>query len=131
MQHGRLKNSNARPLQVADWFGLMNDKMGGDLEKIRDVGKYFIEVWKASGMDMSDGKVQFFWTSDHIQEHAEEYWTQVGHERRAVRLRPHSGARRGVLDADRGHGRGREGSFCASPTTFRNTGRGVLDAGRA
>ena len=29
---------------VADWFALMNDKMGGDLEKIKVVGKYLIEV---------------------------------------------------------------------------------------
>jgi tyrosyl-tRNA synthetase len=38
---------------VADWFALMNDKMGGDLDKIQTVGKYFIEVWRAAGMDMS------------------------------------------------------------------------------
>jgi len=31
-------------LQVADWFALMNDKMGGDLAKIKDVGRYFVEV---------------------------------------------------------------------------------------
>ncbi len=35
---------------VADWFALLNNKMGGDLEKIRNVGRYFIEVWKAAGM---------------------------------------------------------------------------------
>ena len=29
---------------VADWFALMNDKMGGDLEKIKTVGKYLVEV---------------------------------------------------------------------------------------
>ena len=29
---------------VADWFALMNDKMGGDLEKIKTVGRYLIEV---------------------------------------------------------------------------------------
>ena len=29
---------------VADWFALMNDKMGGDLAKIRDVGNYLVEV---------------------------------------------------------------------------------------
>ncbi len=34
---------------VADWFALMNHKMGGDLEKIRVVGRYFIEIWKAAG----------------------------------------------------------------------------------
>ena len=37
---------------VADWFGLLNNKMGGDLHKIKTVGRYFIEVWKAVGMKM-------------------------------------------------------------------------------
>mmetsp|Transcript_115014 Transcript_115014/g.321426 ORF Transcript_115014/g.321426 Transcript_115014/m.321426 type:complete len:724 (+) Transcript_115014:84-2255(+) len=60
---------------VADWFALMNDKMGGDLEKIKTVGQYFIEVWKATGMDMS--KVQFRWSSDEINGHAVEYWGQA------------------------------------------------------
>ena len=32
---------------VADWHAWANKKMGGDLEKIQTVGKYFIEVWKA------------------------------------------------------------------------------------
>ena len=35
---------------VADWHGWANNKMGGDLKKIKIVGKYFVEVWKASGM---------------------------------------------------------------------------------
>ena len=34
---------------VADWFAFMNDKMGGDLDKIKDVGEYLIEVWKGAG----------------------------------------------------------------------------------
>lgn len=29
---------------VADWFALLNNKMGGDLQKIRTVGEYMIEV---------------------------------------------------------------------------------------
>jgi tyrosyl-tRNA synthetase len=29
---------------VADWFALLNNKMGGDLKKIRIVGEYMIEV---------------------------------------------------------------------------------------
>mmetsp|Transcript_53731 Transcript_53731/g.172219 ORF Transcript_53731/g.172219 Transcript_53731/m.172219 type:complete len:746 (-) Transcript_53731:71-2308(-) len=60
---------------VADWFALMNDKMGGDLEKIKTVGKYLIEVWKAGGMDMS--RVKFLWSSDEISNHAKEYWGQA------------------------------------------------------
>jgi hypothetical protein len=29
---------------VADWFALLNNKMGGDLRKIQKVGEYLIEV---------------------------------------------------------------------------------------
>ncbi len=59
---------------IADWFALLNHKMDGDMEKIRIVGDYFIEVWKACGMDMN--KVEFIWTSDYIREHP-EYWETV------------------------------------------------------
>ncbi len=58
---------------VADWFALMNNKMGGDLEKIKKVGKYFIEVWKACGMDMKN--VEFIWASDLVKD--PEYWLKV------------------------------------------------------
>jgi tyrosyl-tRNA synthetase len=57
---------------VADWFALMNDKMGGDLNKIVTVGKYLIEVWKAAGMDLSN--VEFRWASDEITDNAHIYW---------------------------------------------------------
>ena len=59
---------------VADWFGLLNNKMGGDLEKIKIVGEYFIEVWKASGMNMEN--VEFIWASDFIKS-PPEYWETV------------------------------------------------------
>ncbi|MBS3168268.1 tyrosine--tRNA ligase [Candidatus Woesearchaeota archaeon] len=59
---------------VADWFGMLNNKFGGDLEKIRVVGEYFIEVWKACGLDMKN--VEFIWTSDFIKKHP-EYWETV------------------------------------------------------
>ena len=57
---------------VADWFALMNNKLGGDLEKIQTVGNYFIEVWKASGMDLKD--VEFLWASQNMDQ---EYWLRV------------------------------------------------------
>jgi len=60
---------------VADWFALMNDKMNGDLEKIKTVGHYLIEVWKAAGMDMEH--VKFLWSSEEIINHADQYWTQA------------------------------------------------------
>jgi tyrosyl-tRNA synthetase len=58
---------------VADWFALMNNKLGGDLEKIKTTGKYFIEVWKASGMDMKN--VEFLWASDVMND--TNYWLKV------------------------------------------------------
>jgi hypothetical protein len=51
---------------VADWFALMNNKMGGDLKKINVVGDYLIEVWKAIGMDLD--KVEFKKSSEIINE---------------------------------------------------------------
>lgn len=58
---------------VADWHGWANNKMGGDLEKIQTTGKYFIEVWKASGMDLSN--VEFIWASDLVKD--PDYWKLV------------------------------------------------------
>lgn len=60
---------------VADWFAQLNNKMDGDLAKIKTVGLYMIEIWKAIGMDMRN--VRFLWASDEINAHADEYWTIV------------------------------------------------------
>ena len=49
--------------------------MDGDLNKIRIVGRYFVEVWKAAGMDLAN--VQFLWASDEINKRADEYWSLV------------------------------------------------------
>ncbi len=54
---------------VADWFAWMNNKLGGDFDKIRITGDYFIEMWKASGMDVEG--VNFIWSKDLV--------TQEGH----------------------------------------------------
>ncbi len=58
---------------VADWHSWANNKMGGDLEKIQTVGKYFIEVWKACGMDLDN--VEFVWANDIIEDR--DYWKIV------------------------------------------------------
>lgn len=57
---------------VADWFAMMNKKMGGDLNKIQVLGEYFIEVWKACGM--STRNVEFLFASQHMNQ---EYWLKV------------------------------------------------------
>lgn len=58
---------------IADWHALTNNKMGGDLEKLKTVAKYFIEVWKASGMDLRH--VEFLWASDMVKD--SDYWQLV------------------------------------------------------
>nr|KJB56435.1 hypothetical protein B456_009G119700 [Gossypium raimondii] len=61
---------------IADWFAQLNNKMGGDLKKIKVVGQYLIEIWKAVGMDLNE-KVEFLWSSDEINSRASEYWPLV------------------------------------------------------
>jgi len=58
---------------VADWHAWANNKFGGDLDKIQTAGKYFVEVWKACGMDVD--KVKFVWCSDYASK--SEYWKTV------------------------------------------------------
>ncbi|TVU23822.1 hypothetical protein EJB05_26205 [Eragrostis curvula] len=60
---------------IADWFALLNKKMGGDFDMIRAAGHCMIDTWKALGMDM-DG-VEFLWSSEEIQKRASEYWPLV------------------------------------------------------
>lgn len=70
---------------VADWFGWMNNKMGGDLEKIRVVGQYQIETWKACGLDVD--KVEFLWAKDVMAD--DDYWkkvVQIGRENTLNRI---------------------------------------------
>jgi tyrosyl-tRNA synthetase len=50
----------------------MNDKFDGDLKKIRITGEYFIEVWKACGMDTKN--IEFLWASENMNQ---EYWLRT------------------------------------------------------
>lgn len=60
-------------MYVADWHAWANGKLGGDLVRIQKAGKYFIEVWKASGMRLD--KVRFVWASELVKDVA--YWNLV------------------------------------------------------
>nr|XP_043624980.1 tyrosine--tRNA ligase 1, cytoplasmic-like [Erigeron canadensis] len=60
---------------IADWFAFLNNKMGGDLKKIKTVGEYMVEIWKAAGMDLEN--VEFLWSSEEINSKADEYWPLV------------------------------------------------------
>lgn len=58
---------------IADWHAAANNKFDGDLEKIKTAGKYFIEVWKACGLD--DKNIEFIWASDIVKD--PDYWKLV------------------------------------------------------
>ncbi len=60
-------------LLLADWHAWINRKIGGDLEAIRKVGEYFVEVWRAAGVDFS--KVEIVWASDLVAN--SDYWRRV------------------------------------------------------
>lgn len=62
-------------LWVADWFALLNNKMSGNMERIKIVGEYMTEVWRAAGMDMT--RVKFIWASEEINKRNDEYWSLV------------------------------------------------------
>ena len=58
---------------IADWHAWANNKLGGNLDNIKTAGDYFMEVWKAAGVDFS--KVEIIWASDLVRE--ESYWMKV------------------------------------------------------
>ena len=57
-------------IYIADWFAYLNNKFGGNLEAIKASGEYFIEAWKACGVDTE--KIKVLWTSEMIEK--PEYW---------------------------------------------------------
>jgi tyrosyl-tRNA synthetase len=59
-----IENGGRMIIYIADWFAQLNHKMGGDLAKIQTVGRYFIEVFKACGINLLE--TQFIWASDFI-----------------------------------------------------------------
>lgn len=60
---------------VADYFALLNLKLGGQKNRIRKAGELMIHIWKACGMDMKN--VEFIWASDEIERRSAEYWGLV------------------------------------------------------
>lgn len=60
-------------LYLADYFAFVNNKLGGNLDNIRKAGEYFIEVWKACGIDSS--KVEIIWAKDIMD--GINYWDKT------------------------------------------------------
>ncbi|MEE9593844.1 MAG: tyrosine--tRNA ligase [Candidatus Hydrothermarchaeales archaeon] len=60
-------------LLLADSFAWINNKFEGDMEKIRLAGEYFVEVWKAAGVDMR--KMEVTWHKELFDD--PDYWKKV------------------------------------------------------
>lgn len=58
---------------LADWHAYINDKLGGDLEKIKQCGKYMEDCFKAMGVD--EDKVNFVYASEYTGD--SKYWELV------------------------------------------------------
>ncbi len=58
---------------LADWHAFINDKMGGDIEKIRTAGEYMKDTFLALGADPE--RTEFVWASDLIDN--ADYWEKV------------------------------------------------------
>lgn len=60
---------------VADYFALLNLKLGGKKDRIKKAGELMIHTWRACGMDMDN--VEFIWASEEIDRRSTEYWGLV------------------------------------------------------
>ena len=58
---------------MADWHAYINDKLSGDLEKIKLCGKYMEDCFAAMGVDTS--KIKFVYASDYVND--SRYWELV------------------------------------------------------
>jgi tyrosyl-tRNA synthetase len=58
---------------IADWHAAANEKFGGDLDVIKKVGDYFVEIWKACGLDLNH--VEFRYASELVKDPT--YWELV------------------------------------------------------
>jgi tyrosyl-tRNA synthetase len=58
---------------LADWHAYINDKLGGDIEKIKLCGKYMEDCFAAMGIDKE--KVNFVYASDYVGD--PDYWELV------------------------------------------------------
>lgn len=60
-------------IYLADWHSWINNKLGGDMEKIRICGEYFKDCFTALGVDPS--KVEYIWASELVSDR--DYWEKV------------------------------------------------------
>ena len=58
---------------LADWHAYINDKLDGDIEKIKLCGKYMEDCFAAMGVDVR--KIKFVYASDYVSD--PNYWELV------------------------------------------------------
>ena len=58
---------------LADWHAYINDKLGGDIEKIKLCGKYMEDCFTSMGVDKDN--VRFVYASDYVSD--SKYWEIV------------------------------------------------------
>lgn len=58
---------------LADWHAYINDKLGGDLEKIKLCGKYMEDCFAAMGVESDN--IRFIYASDYVSD--PQYWELV------------------------------------------------------
>jgi len=71
---------------LADWHSWINNKLGGDLEKIRFCGEYFKHCFTSLGVPRED--VSYVWASDIVKD--VDYWRtviQIGKQASIQRVR--------------------------------------------
>ena len=73
---------------LADWHAYINDKLGGDIEKIKLCGKYMEHCFAAMGVDVS--KIDFVYASDYVGD--PKYWELVLRTTKAVSVARVKGA---------------------------------------
>ncbi|KPV47640.1 tyrosyl-tRNA synthetase [Acidiplasma aeolicum] len=57
---------------LADWHARVNDKLGGDIEKIRESGELLKRTMIAAGLD---SRVEFIWAGDLVS--SRDYWEEL------------------------------------------------------
>ncbi len=58
---------------LADWHSMINNKYGGDMEKIRTTGRYFKHCFTALGVP--EDRVEYLWASELAEQSG--YWEKV------------------------------------------------------
>jgi tyrosyl-tRNA synthetase len=58
---------------LADWHSMINNKYGGDMEKIETAGEYFKHCFTALGL--SEDKIEYIWASELASK--PNYWERV------------------------------------------------------